>query len=126
MRKVFLESLGYNAIGFIFDDGLIIFDCETIEEAKEMDCSGIEDCETAEEAATNCNTKVYPFNESEWENITEIDERTVSVNLSMNIEIEASAADSLKSLEHHIENLIDLDNWPEIKSVYGVEVTELE
>lgn len=72
MKKVFLESNGYNMIGFIFEDGMVAFDCETIEEAKAMDCSGVEGCETAEEAATNCNTEVYQFSESEWEKVTEI------------------------------------------------------
>ena len=34
--------------------------------------------------------------------------------------------DELKRLEHHIEELLDLDNWTEIKSVYGVKVKEIE
>ena len=34
----------------------------------------------------------------------------------------------LSKLEHHIDWLLDLDNWPEINSVYGVkaELVELE
>lgn len=28
----------------------------------------------------------------------------------------------VKTIEHHAERLLDLDNWPEIKSVYGVRV----
>ena len=70
MKKVFLESNGYNMIGFVFDDGMIAFDCETIEAAMAMDCSGIEGCKTAEEAALNCNTEAFPFNEGDWECIT--------------------------------------------------------
>lgn len=34
--------------------------------------------------------------------------------------------DELKRLEHHIEELLDLDNWAEIKSVYGVKVKEID
>lgn len=75
MRKVFLESNGYNMLGFIFDDGMVAFDCETIDQALIEDYSGIEGCETAEEAATNCNTEVIEFNADEWENITEIVEK---------------------------------------------------
>lgn len=70
MKKVFLESNGYNMIGFVFDDGMVAFDCETIEGTETMDCSGVEGCKTAEEAAGNCNTEVYPFNEDEWECVT--------------------------------------------------------
>lgn len=72
MRKVFLESNGYNMLGFIFKDGMVAFDCETIDQALVEDCSGVEFCKTAEEAAINCNTEVVEFNPDEWENITEI------------------------------------------------------
>lgn len=71
MKKMFLESNGYNMVGFIFDDGMVAFDCETIEDAKAMDISGVEGCESAEEAAINCNTEVFPFIENEWDGITE-------------------------------------------------------
>lgn len=70
MKKVFLESNGYNMVGFVFDDGMVAFRCETIEDAVTMDCSGVEGCKTAEEAAIDCNTEVYPFNEDEWECVT--------------------------------------------------------
>ena len=69
MRKVFLENNAYSMIGFIFDDGMVMFDCPTFKEATEMDCSGIEGCKTAEEAAVNCNTEVHKFNEEEWEEV---------------------------------------------------------
>lgn len=39
--------------------------------------------------------------------------------------IEADDDSDLKKLSHHIEYLFDLDNWPEIKSVSEVEVTEV-
>lgn len=70
MKRMFLESNGYNMIGFIFDDGMVAFDCETIGDAETMDCSGVEGCKTAEEAALNCNTEAFPFNECDWEHIT--------------------------------------------------------
>ena len=35
MKKVFLESNGYNMVGFVFDDGMVTFDCEAIEDALE-------------------------------------------------------------------------------------------
>lgn len=72
MKRVFLESNGYNMVGFVFDDGMIAFDCETFEDAVKMDYSGVEGCKTAEEAAVNCNTEVFPFNEDEWDAVTEI------------------------------------------------------
>lgn len=73
MRKVFLETNGYNLAGFIFDDGLIAFDCPTLKEALSMDISGVEGCKNAAEAAVNCNTEVYSWNEGDWEDITELD-----------------------------------------------------
>lgn len=71
MRKVFLESIGYKLVAFVFGSEMIAFDCETIEQAKAMDISGIEGFNTAEEAAVNCNTEVFPFNEDEWEEVIE-------------------------------------------------------
>lgn len=38
----------------------------------------------------------------------------------------AEAYDALKELEHHAEYLLDLDNWPCIKSVYGFNVATYE
>lgn len=70
MKKVFLESLAYNVVGFIFDDGMVVFDCDTIEEAKTIDCSEVIECKTAKEAAMNCCTEKHEFIESEWENVT--------------------------------------------------------
>lgn len=71
-KRVFLKSLAYNMIGFVFNDGMVAFDCETIEEARSMDYSNICGCKTAEEAACNCCTEVYPFNENEWEEVIEL------------------------------------------------------
>ncbi len=52
--------------------------------------------------------------------------KTKEIKLTMNLTIDADSMDELKRLEHHIEELLDLDNWAEIKSVYGVEVEEIE
>ena len=72
MSKKFLESNGYNMLGFVFSDGMVAFNCETIEQALRMDCRALEGCSTAEEAAINCNTEVFEFNPDEWENITDV------------------------------------------------------
>lgn len=55
-----------------------------------------------------------------------IKNKTKEIKLTMNLTIDADSLDELKCLEHHIEGLLDLDNWPEIKSVYGVEVEEIK
>lgn len=70
MKKVFLNSEAYNMVGFVFGSEMIAFDCETLEEAKNMELESIEGCQSAEEAAMNCNTEVFPFIESEWEAVT--------------------------------------------------------
>ena len=44
--------------------------------------------------------------------------------VSFNLTADANAEDSLKNLEHHAERLLDLDSWPEIKTVYGLKVEE--
>ena len=51
---------------------------------------------------------------------------TKEIKLTMNLTIDAGSLDELKRLEHHIEELLDLDNWTEIKSVYGAKVKEIE
>lgn len=70
MKKVFLNSDAYNMVGFVFGNEMVAFDCETLEEAKTMELSAIEDCRSVEEAASNCNTEVFLFDESEWEAVT--------------------------------------------------------
>lgn len=52
--------------------------------------------------------------------------KTKEIKLTMNLTIDADSMDEFKRLEHHIEELLDLDNWTEIKSVYGVKVKEIE
>lgn len=44
------------------------------------------------------------------------------IELRMKLNV-AENYEEIKSLEHHVEKLLDLDNWPEIESVYDVEVT---
>lgn len=38
--------------------------------------------------------------------------------------IETEDPNLMKRMEHHIEEFMDLDAYPEIKSVYGVTVTK--
>lgn len=75
MKKVFLESNGYNLAGFVFDDGMVTFDCETLEDAKAMDISNVEGSNSAIECAACCgldvDNSIYQFNEDEWEKVTE-------------------------------------------------------
>lgn len=49
-------------------------------------------------------------------------EEEIDVNVTMTLRIKKSAFDELRVIEHHAEYLLDLDNWPEITSVYNVEV----
>ena len=51
---------------------------------------------------------------------------TVKVEMYLDIEDEEDAMEEMKKLEHHAERLLDLDSYPEIHSVYGVTVTEIE
>lgn len=50
----------------------------------------------------------------------------VKVEMYFEIEDEEDAMEEMKKLEHHAERLLDLDSYPEIKSVYGVKVNEEE
>lgn len=50
---------------------------------------------------------------------------TQEITLTMNMTIDANSIDKLKRLEHHIEELLDLDSWAEIKSIYGVKVEKM-
>lgn len=45
-----------------------------------------------------------------------------TITVEMNIDIEGNKSKLLKALDHHIEWLIDLDNWPEIKGIHGVRI----
>lgn len=46
------------------------------------------------------------------------------VKITMCFEIEENAMEEIKKLEHHVEYLLNLEEYPEIISVYGVKVEE--
>ena len=49
------------------------------------------------------------------------------IKLSMIIDVEnKDDIEALKILEHHVEYLLDLDSWKEIKSVHDVKVEEVK
>lgn len=48
----------------------------------------------------------------------------MKVTVIVSMEIDDSAIESVKKIEHHAESLLDLDSWPEIKSVFGVKVAK--
>lgn len=53
-------------------------------------------------------------------------EGTVVAKVSFYLQLEkASDVESLKRLTHHIEELLDLDSWPEIISVSGVDIEDI-
>lgn len=76
MRKLFCESNAYNVLVFVDENNrAVFFDCETIEEANSMDCSGAEGEEDIEALAFNCNLSnadIFDFSEDDFENVTEI------------------------------------------------------
>ena len=46
----------------------------------------------------------------------------MDVIVTMRMNIDANDLEKLKTIEHHADYLLDLDNWPEIKSVSNVTV----
>ena len=48
------------------------------------------------------------------------------VKIEMYMEVDDNSVDNLHKIEHHAEYLLDLNSWPEIKSVFGVTVEEQE
>ena len=46
------------------------------------------------------------------------------VKVTMYFEIEETAMEEMKKLEHHADYILDLEAYPEIKSVYDVQVEE--
>ena len=46
------------------------------------------------------------------------------VKVIMFFEVDDQYVDEVKKLEHHADWLLDLESYPEIKSVYGVTVSE--
>lgn len=47
------------------------------------------------------------------------------VKVEMLMEISDDSLEEIKKLEHHADYLLDLENYPEIKSVSDVKVTEV-
>lgn len=50
---------------------------------------------------------------------------SMEVKFEIRMQIGKDAFSRLMKLEHHAEYLLDLENWPEIKSVYGCKVQEI-
>lgn len=50
---------------------------------------------------------------------------SMEVKFEICMRIGKDAFPRLKKLEHHAEYLLDLENWPEIESVYGCKVQEI-
>lgn len=73
MRRYFLETNAYNMIAFIWDNKMIVFDCDTIEEAREMNYEQIYGETDIEKVANLCSTEIYDFNEDDYEKITPLD-----------------------------------------------------
>lgn len=48
----------------------------------------------------------------------------MTVKVTMYFEVEENTLEEIKRLEHHAEYLLNLEEYPEIKSVYGVKVEE--
>jgi hypothetical protein len=49
---------------------------------------------------------------------------TQRLEVEMKLDVEASAVPEVRgAIEHRIESVLDLDSWPEIKSVYGCKAT---
>lgn len=46
------------------------------------------------------------------------------VKVEMNLEIEDGKLEEIKKIEHHADYFINLDEYPEIKSIFNVKVTE--
>lgn len=48
------------------------------------------------------------------------------VKVEMLLEISDNSLEEIKILEHHVDYLLDLENYPEIKSVNDVKITEVK
>ena len=49
-----------------------------------------------------------------------------TVKISMIMDVEDEAVEEIDKLTHHAEYLLDLENYPEIKNVYEVQVSVIE
>ena len=48
------------------------------------------------------------------------------LKVEMYLDVEEDFVDEIKKITHHADYLLDLESYPEIKSVYGVTVKELQ
>lgn len=48
----------------------------------------------------------------------------MKIKVEMSLDIADEAFDELKKIEHHVDYFLNLDEYPEIRSVYGVSVTK--
>lgn len=70
MKKAFLQSIGYNLLACIWGEKMVVIDCATIEESKEIDIENIEGFDSVEEASINSGLNIYTFIPDEWEKVT--------------------------------------------------------
>lgn len=47
------------------------------------------------------------------------------VKLELKMEIDENAFEALKRVEHHIEELLDLSSYPEIKNIFDVRLSKI-
>ena len=47
------------------------------------------------------------------------------VKITMYFDVDENYLEEIKKLEHHADYLLNLDEYPEINSVYGVKVEEI-
>lgn len=48
----------------------------------------------------------------------------MKLKVTMYFDVEENGIEEIKKIEHHAEYLLNLEEYPEIKSVYGVKVEE--
>lgn len=48
------------------------------------------------------------------------------VKMEIELEVDKEDMEEVKKIEHHADYLLDLNNYPEIKSVRNCKITELE
>ena len=76
-KRYFVETNGYNMLVFVYaGNQAICFDCETLEDAKKFDYSGIEGEKDIAVAAAYCSKQDHIFtfniNDSGYENVIEL------------------------------------------------------
>ena len=76
MKKYFAETNAYNVMVVTDGKRAVAFDCETLEEARTMDCSGIEGEPDIETIAHLCSKEddIFDFKEDDYEELLYIGE----------------------------------------------------